>query len=168
MKKILKMFTFYNKSANEKLIQILVGLTADQIKKDLNGFYHSILGTFQHILKTDIMWLKRLRKSFPAIACLSEDNIPDLKTVENEDYKELFPVRRKLDEIFESFSGEIQEKDLESVISYANMKGDKIEKELWLCLIHLFNHQTHHRGQIAVMLDMIGVQNDYSGILNYL
>jgi uncharacterized damage-inducible protein DinB len=33
-------------------------------------------------------------------------------------------------------------------------------------LLHLFNHQTHHRGQVAALLDQTGVANDYPGIVN--
>ncbi len=32
--------------------------------------------------------------------------------------------------------------------------------------LHLFNHQTHHRGQISVLLDQLGVENDYSNLIS--
>lgn len=41
-----------------------------------------------------------------------------------------------------------------------------MQKTVWLVFLHLFNHQTHNRGQIALILDQIGVDNDYSGILD--
>ncbi len=54
---------------------------------------------------------------------------------------------------------------LNSVINYKNYKGDDVEKEVWKILLQWFNHQTHHRGQISVLLDMIGENNDYSSLL---
>lgn len=43
-----------------------------------------------------------------------------------------------------------------------------MQKTAWLVWLHMFNHQTHNRGQIeiAVILDQMEVDNDYSGILN--
>jgi uncharacterized damage-inducible protein DinB len=40
-----------------------------------------------------------------------------------------------------------------------------MQKPSWLVLLHMFNHQTHNRGQIALILDQMGVDNDYSGII---
>lgn len=34
--------------------------------------------------------------------------------------------------------------------------------------MHFFNHQTHHRGQIAAVLDAAGIENDYSNLIWYL
>ena len=34
-------------------------------------------------------------------------------------------------------------------------------------LIHLFNHQTHHRGMISLYLEMLGKENNYNNILPF-
>ena len=34
--------------------------------------------------------------------------------------------------------------------------GQKIESPLWWSVAHLFNHQTHHRGQITTLLTQQG------------
>jgi uncharacterized damage-inducible protein DinB len=42
----------------------------------------------------------------------------------------------------------------------------RIERPLWQLLMQWFNHHTHHRGQVSVQLDAVGVDNDYSGVLD--
>jgi uncharacterized damage-inducible protein DinB len=81
------------------------------------------------------------------------------------DYTTLFQHRKQVDEVILQFIDEIAEGALNSVITYKNFKGDDVEKELWKILLQWFNHQTHHRGQISVLLDMIEVNNDYSSML---
>ncbi len=46
--------------------------------------------------------------------------------------------------------------------------GDAYSLPRWQCLLHMFNHQTHHRGQMAQILDEKGVENSYSNLFRYL
>jgi uncharacterized damage-inducible protein DinB len=50
------------------------------------------------------------------------------------------------------------------MLRYKNYKGEDTEKEMWKVLMQMFNHATHHRGQISGLLDMLGIDNDYSAI----
>lgn len=64
------------------------------------------------------------------------------------------------------FVNDLDESKMHLVIKYKNYKGEEIEKELWKTLLHLFNHQTHHRGQVSVLLDLIGIDHDYSSLVS--
>jgi len=59
----------------------------------------------------------------------------------------------------------LAENELEKTISFANMKGETVTKNVGGSILHLFNHQTHHRGMISLYLDMLGIDNDFSGLL---
>ena len=63
------------------------------------------------------------------------------------------------------FIDELAESELEKTISFANMKGETVSKNVGGSILHLFNHQTHHRGMISLYLDMMGIDNDFSGLL---
>ena len=78
----------------------------------------------------------------------------------------MFQHGRKADETISQLIGEIDENQLNSAVKYKNFKGDEVEGLLWKILLQWFNHQTHHRGQISVLLDMIDVKNDYSSMMN--
>ena len=54
---------------------------------------------------------------------------------------------------------------MHQILQYKNWDGKEMQKPSWLVLLHMFNHQTHNRGQIALILDQMGVDNDYSGII---
>ncbi len=172
MKQALELFSFYGKGVNGKLIGILEKTPEDQLRKDLHTYYKSILEEFLHMTMSDFNWLKRLRDrfSFPSLvkSTLLQVEAEDLKARIGRTSKDLFAVRREIDALYGELIGEIREEDLEVIVNYKNKRGDDMSKKLGHILMHLFNHQTHHRGEISAMLDIQSISNDYSGMLNYL
>ena len=63
-----------------------------------------------------------------------------------------------------AFLDEVTEEDLESVWSYTNVKGDQFKRKLSWLLIHLLNHQTHHRGQVTTLLFQRGINVGVTGL----
>ena len=51
----------------------------------------------------------------------------------------------------------ISENDLDETLEYTNMKGTATRKNFFALLMHFFNHQTHHRGQVSTLLSQNGV-----------
>ena len=43
---------------------------------------------------------------------------------------------------------------------YSHAMGREMAKPYGLCVMHLFNHQTHHRGQVHAMLTAAGARPD--------
>jgi len=75
--------------------------------------------------------------------------------------------RLELDKIIIKFVDELEENDLNKILKFSNIKGTLFEKSLGVCLIHLFNHQTHHRGMISIYLEMLGKENNFSNLYPY-
>ncbi|MFW5688300.1 MAG: DinB family protein [Spirochaetota bacterium] len=46
--------------------------------------------------------------------------------------------------------------------------GERVRQPRWQLLLHMFNHETHHRGAISQFLDEHDVANDYSNLVYYL
>jgi len=84
------------------------------------------------------------------------------------DFGQLRARRQSLDDLLVSFVDELGGKELEAVIDYRNSRGQRKRYIFWQALMHVFNHQTHHRGQVAEILDELGVSNDYSNIISTL
>jgi uncharacterized damage-inducible protein DinB len=76
-------------------------------------------------------------------------------------------MRMELDNKIIEFIGEITTNDLENILKYSNSKGMKFEKRMDGLLIHLFNHETHHRAMVSLYLEMLGKANDYNNVLPF-
>ena len=170
MKNLFEGLAKYNGSVNQSVLQLLEPLKKEQVMMKTKAFYPSIFETLLHILVADLNWLRRYRDAFKEIKVLSNSKLLSLEEkglrMEFEsDYKKLFQYRKQVDEMILQFIDELAENQLNVTIRYKNYKGEVIEKESWKTLLHLFNHQTHHRGQVSVLLDLVGVDHDYSGLV---
>jgi uncharacterized damage-inducible protein DinB len=170
MKTVFQALAKYNQSVNGSILELVETLPQEKIMAKTKAFFPSIFETLLHLFSSDLFWLKRFRDVFKESNALTVSSLVfldgnNLRKEFETDYIKLFQHRKQADEVIRQFIEEINEAILNSVITYKNYKGDEVEKELWKILLQWFNHQTHHRGQISVLLDMIGVNNDYSSLL---
>jgi uncharacterized damage-inducible protein DinB len=169
MKELFQLLSKYNAQTNAEMVGILEKVPAEQVTKDVGSFYGSILGLLNHMLVADVLWLKRFCKQFPALEVIK----PKLPAFHMEGWKDIIwpsfaalkPVRSNVDEAIKQAFDLLSEKDYGSVMEYKGWDGKNMKKTSWLVFLHFFNHQTHNRGQIAVLLDQMAVDNDYSNIL---
>lgn len=171
MKTIFQALTKYNSSVNQSIIEIISPLSQEQIMTKTKAFFPSIYDTLFHIFFSDLFWLKRFKDGFTESKALPGSNLLTLdgKSLRKEieaDYKKLLEYRKQTDDAILQFIEELDENKLKSTFKYKNFKGEEMENTLWKILLQWLNHQTHHRGQISVLLDMLGVDNDYSSMLN--
>jgi uncharacterized damage-inducible protein DinB len=170
MKELFQLLAKYNTQTNAEMMGILEKLSPEQVTKDVGSFYGSILGLLNHILVTDVAWLKRFCNQFPELerinAKLPEFTMKGWKDIIWPSLAALKPIRIAVDQALEQACDLLSERQYASVLEYKGWDGKDMKKSVWLVLAHQFNHQTHHRGQIAVLLDQMGIENDYSGILN--
>lgn len=151
----------YNQWMNAKLYQAAMILPEAQIVLDRQAFFGSILGTLNHLLAGDTIWLKRFARhpAQPlALAPLQQVALPqDLKTLLFPDLRGLWQQRQWLDQLILDFSQSLSDADLDSSLHYTNTKGVVAERDFHALLVHFFNHQTHHRGQASTLLTQAGV-----------
>lgn len=171
MRNIFKTLAMYNRSVNQSMMDLLGGMTDEQVKADMKAFFHSIFETFMHTLNTDLVWLRRFEVIYPDLKCLKGNAflaLEDRQIRKNAEgsFRNLFETRKHIDALIEEFIHEINDQDFIRAIQYTNIRGEHMEKLLWQALLHWFLHQTHHRGNISVMLDMLGVSNDYSSLIS--
>ncbi|SEB77727.1 Uncharacterized damage-inducible protein DinB (forms a four-helix bundle) [Pseudomonas saponiphila] len=151
----------YNQWMNAKLYHAAMTLPEAQIVLDRQAFFRSILGTLNHLLAGDTIWLKRFAQHparFAALAPLQQVALPrDLKSLLFPNLNRLWQQRQWLDQLILDFSQSLSEADLDSSLHYANTKGVAAERNFHALLVHFFNHQTHHRGQASTLLTQAGV-----------
>lgn len=159
----------YNRWMNERLYAAAGTLPAAELARERGAFFGSILGTLNHLVVADTIWLQRFARlpgrhpaldpvrALPAPAALDAVPFPD--------FAELGAHRRRLDAIVEDWIGALDEADLRRSLDYANTRGHRFRRELGALLAHFFNHQTHHRGQATTLLSQAGVDVGVTDLL---
>ena len=154
------MMASYNQWMNAKLYAAASGLSADALSADRGAFFGSIIGTLNHIVVADTIWLQRFTahpsafESLDAIRAL--DSPGALDQILFTDIEPLSAHRTIIDAAILDWAHELSESDLETAIAYRNMTGVAKRKPLAALLVHFFNHQTHHRGQVTTLLTQAG------------
>ncbi|MBV7550571.1 DinB family protein [Pseudomonas sp. PDM26] len=151
----------YNKWMNEKIYGAARCLSDDELSADRKAFFRSILGTLNHVAAGDTVWLKRFAKH-PANHSALEPvrRLSDPKNLDQALFstiRELSEYRERLDQIIVEWASSITESDLDHTLHYASFKGVVSDKDFYGLVMHFFNHQTHHRGQVTTLLSQAGV-----------
>jgi len=151
----------YNEWMNSKVYETAGQLSAEELLVDRKAFFGSILGTLNHIFIADTIWLKRFSHhpaNHPALKAITAMQDPrSLDELRFINFAELTTQRHMLDSIIIAWAGQLTNQDLEYVVHYRNMKGVPADKKLSSLLLHFFNHQTHHRGQVTTLLSQCGL-----------
>jgi|ERR1017187_1420942 uncharacterized damage-inducible protein DinB len=149
MKQLLQQNAAYNLWANKILLEKIVQVPEEVIQKDMKSSFSSIFNTVVHLLDVESIWWQRLK--------LQEHVEWPGKNFEGN---------------FEALSGQIlffsrqwsewvsntNEVNLTHVFGYQNSKKEFFKQPVYEMLLHLFNHQTFHRGQIITMLRQNGIE----------
>jgi uncharacterized damage-inducible protein DinB len=163
------LLAYYNKEANGLMNNIIKNITEEEWNKNFPGFYKSIHEICSHIYISDHNWLNRY-KLLRHFNCLDDKHFEksySFTEVIFNDINEYINMRIELDNKIIEFIGEITTNDLENILKYSNSKGIKFEKRMDGLLIHLFNHETHHRAMVSLYLEMLGKANDYNNVLPF-
>ena len=165
--KTCKLLAQYNQTANQKMDDKIRQLSDAQWNREFAGYFKAIKQLCSHIYISDYNWMKRFDKfrDFRFIKDPFFDGTLTYTSQPFDDIADYLLKRETLDKKMVLFIDELAEGELEKTISFANMKGETITKNVGGSILHLFNHDTHHRGMISLYLDMMGINNDFSGLL---
>ncbi|MES3020551.1 MAG: DinB family protein [Pseudomonadota bacterium] len=150
----------YNASMNEKLYAVARSMSIADLNADRKAFFGSILGTLNHLMVGDTVWLKRFATHPAGYAALEPArSLPaphGLDQILFSDIDSMWRQRQMLDRLIGDWSESIREDDLELPLHYASMKGIVSDRDFFGVIMHFFNHQTHHRGQLSTLLSQAG------------
>lgn len=169
LKEHFQLLAAYNQWMNAKVYEAAGRLSASELAKDRGAFFGSILGTLNHIVVADTVWLKRFvthpscAGSFQSVTDL--DNPTSLSQMLFDDLARLKEHRIWLDRQIIDWISQLSEGDLDVVLGYHNMKGVSANKRYSSLALHFFNHQTHHRGQVSMLLSQVGVDVGVTDLL---
>jgi len=146
-----QMLARYSSIANQRLYEVCARLSDEEYRKQRSGSHRSIHRTLNHILLGDRIWMDRFGSAGITAT-------PALDTELYSAFGGLRSAREAEDARIEAFMGGLNGAFLACEIRYTNNAGRACADPASLLIAHLFNHQTHHRAQVHVMLSDAGLQ----------
>lgn len=149
MKDHFQMFAAYNAWANGLLYDAASTLSDAELRMDKGAFFGSLLATLNHVLVADRIWLHRLTGEGPLPVALNQ--------LLHEDVTALRTAREAEDRRILAFVDTLTPARLGAKLTYSRLgMAEPISQKLSAVLAHVFNHQTHHRGQCHAILTALG------------
>ena len=149
------MMARYNQWQNDSLIQAANSLSDDERTADKGSFFGSIQNTFSHILWGDQLWISRFADT-PAPDCGIQQSVDHFA-----DWDAFCVERTRFDAVILKWAKNVEADWFSGDLSwFSGAMNRDITKPKKMLTIQLFNHQTHHRGQIHAMLTAAGAHPD--------
>ena len=163
MREMLRLQARYNQFANNNMLAVLENLSPSELQKDVGVYYTSVLGTFCHVLEGDIAILLGIINAY-APNPLDVKNLQDALAsgLQDKSFESLSALRKEADRAIIELVDAIADFSEVKTLSFP---GVSFEKPIAQYFLALLNHSIHHRGQIAAILDIMGVPNDFAGML---
>lgn len=151
----------FNAWANERLYDTVSGLPEAVYKEDRKAFFGSVHNTLNHLLLVDRLWTRRIEGRDHGIVSLDQSLY--------DDFESLRAARREEDAHLIALVEGLNEAQLQSPVSYRRIIGEGLQQtRADHILITLFNHQTHHRGQVHCLLTQSGIMPPPLDVIFYL
>lgn len=140
----------YNRWMNQRIYDACATLDDEQRKRDVGAVFRSIHGTLNHILVADRVWMGRFGGSPVEFRALGRELCSD--------FAELRVEREKEDDGILAWAKSLTEEDLNGELTYTSTMSPRERRyPFWFAVMHFFNHQTHHRGEVTTVLSQTGI-----------
>jgi uncharacterized damage-inducible protein DinB len=137
----------YSAWASARLVEAAARLSHADLLRDHGTADRSVLGTLAHVYAADRLWLGRIENA-PTAAFLDPEKDHQIGTLENE-----WPA---LLARWDTWIARQSDASIREPLTYRNLKGQEYSMPVWQIVLHVVNHGTHHRGQVAGFLRSMG------------
>jgi uncharacterized damage-inducible protein DinB len=145
-----RMLANYNRIANERLYEACAQLDPVEYRLERKGSFASIHKLLNHVLLGDRIWMSRFTGG--------GKTTPPLNSILFDSFAELQSARAAQDEEIVAFFAGVGTDFLQKQLRYTNSQGKDCVDTVPASVLHFFNHQTHHRGQVHVMLSQTDIK----------
>jgi len=151
----LQILARYNPWANTRLYDCIQDLSDDDYRADRGAFFGSIHATLNHLLVGDHLWTSRMVGTYSGLTGLDQ--------ILHDDFTSLRTARTAMDEHIVRLTDRLSvglDGGLDREVTYRSFVDKKKHASpARHILLTLFNHQTHHRGQVHGLLTQAGIKN---------
>jgi uncharacterized damage-inducible protein DinB len=157
--RFLQMMARYNRWQNRVTYSAADMLDDEARQGDRGAFFGSIHRTLSHLLWADQIWFSRL----------GQCEKPDQPLAQSGDmvseWVELQSLRQSMDAVILTWADAFPAGPISGKLDwFSGAAGREVSAPLGVVLPHIFNHQTHHRGQVHAMLTAAGCKTEDSDI----
>ena len=149
MKRHFSMFAAYNRWANGRIYAAASDLLDEEFNRNVGAVFGSMMGTLNHMLVADRIWMKRFTGEGDAPA--------ELDAIVHRGLPALRVAREAEDERIVAWVESLTPEDIAGRFTYITVTDMRtVSQRVSPALGHFFNHQTHHRGQAHMILTVLG------------
>jgi uncharacterized damage-inducible protein DinB len=143
----LRNFFAFGRWANRTILESVAALTPEEFARSIGGSFGSVQGTLVHLSGADWVWLERFHGRSPREMPAGYELL---------DLEALARKWREVEAGQDAYIAKLTPERLAEPLSYVSFSGDSFTRELGDALLHLANHGTYHRGQVATLLRQLG------------
>lgn len=165
MKEILLLQAKYNKSANAAMMSVLAAASSEVLSRELGVYYKNIKTELSHLVGVEVAVFGGVFAKWAGVDCseilgaINED-----LSLKNDDIASIKALLGKCDEKVLEIIEKTPELSKMDELSFPGITFKKTRANLILALL---NHSAHHRAIIGAELELVGIANDFNGMLGY-
>ncbi len=148
----------YTYWANGRYIAVAAALTDGQLHRDLGHSWGNVHATLVHMMSSEQVWLRRWHGDSPK-RHVDPADFPSLASLES--------AWAQTEKEMRAFIDSQTPEGLLAAITYSNFRGETFHVPLWQMLMHVANHETHHRGELAAMFALMNVPHPEDEVIQY-
>ncbi len=144
--------------ANRRYVAVAEGLTGEQLHRAQGQSWGDVHSVLVHMMSSEWVWLQRWHGESPK-AHLDAAAFPTLNA-----------LKQRWAEVEQQMRGFLAGQSAQALlapIQYSNFKGESFRVPLWQMLMHVVNHETHHRGELAAMFAVMNVPHPEEEVIQY-
>jgi len=148
----------YTYWANRRYFAVAENLTEEQLHRKQGHSWDDVHSVLLHMLSSETVWLRRWHGESPQ------------RHLDPKDYPTLVVLKEKWEQVGQEMRAFVDmqtEKSLQAEIAYSNFAGETFRVPLWQLLMHVPNHETHHRGELAAMFALMNVPHPEEEVIQY-
>src|SRR5215813_11145957 len=148
----------YSYWANKRLFEVISQLTTEEFTRQVEGSSSSIRNLLVHSMSAEWGWLSR---------CGGPERGARLEPYDFQTLQSVTNTWNKVEVMLREFLSKLRNEELDRLIDFTNEKGDRRSLPLASIMRHAANHSVHHRGQISLLLRMLGYASGNIDVLIY-
>ena len=148
----------YDRWVTGRLMETVEEIPEDRLRESFGASFDSVFGTVAHLLGTQINWLSRWKGGWPT------------RNIGADDFTSLAEIKERWarhNQELDEFIGGLTPERLNADLTYKNVAGQQFTVPLGQLMLHVVNHGTHHRSELADMLTRAGHAPEPTDLVRY-